>query len=306
MMLGPQRPQPNVPEALSRLDVAGPVALITAGWQDAEAESAAELEAALGHASVNLSLYARAEALLAADPALAEAYRQRQDRLIDLQRTYRIRLRHAVAAVRELAELKVESRLLHSQSRSAIAQIRTVDRHHLKRIARIHQQFESSLPPPTASTLEAEREAIADLVNPCSAILMAGGHVAVLMNRMRLFGLQHLLPTRPLIAWSAGAMAVSERVVVYHDHAPQGRHPAEVLDVGFGIQPGIVPLPDAAVRLDWSDRPRLGFLARRFSPAKCVTLDNGALLSFAEGELIHAQGAASLDGAGRARSLRAA
>ncbi len=304
ILLGPQRPRPNVSQALARLEVSGPVALVTAGWQDTEAASAAELAAAIDHASVDLGLYARTERLIGADPVLAAAYRERQDRIKELHRTYRIRLRHAVAAVRELADLGVDPGLLQTQMRSAIAQIRSLDRHHVQHIAGIHQDFEQCLPPPTRDLLSTERAAVAKQVGDCAAILVAGGHVVVLLNRMRLFGMQELLATRPLIAWSAGAMAVSERVIVYHDHAPQGRRPPEVLDGGFGILTGVVPLPDAARRLDWSDRSRLGQLARRFAPAACVTLDPDSLIAFDEERLIAAEHATRLDAAGRARRIK--
>ena len=306
IMLGPQRPQPNVAEALAMLKVDGRVALVTAGWQDAEAETAAELEGAVGRSTVNLALYERTERLFAGDPVLRDAHRERQGRIKELQRLYRIRLRHAVAAVNDLVQFKADPGVLKSQTRSAIAQIRTLDRHHQRRIARVHQEFDRSLPPETAAALQAGHSEISGLIASCGAILVAGGHVAVLLNRMRLFGLQHLLPSRPLIAWSAGAMAVSDRVVVFHDHAPQGRRAPELLDSGFGIQSGVLPLPDAARRLDWGDRPRLGLLARRFSPARCVTLDNQSLLSWEGGQIVHAEQVSRLDSGGRARALRAA
>jgi hypothetical protein len=46
--------------------------------------------------------------------------------------------------------------------------------------------------------------------------------VAVLVNRLRLFGLGDLVADKTVFAWSAGAMAVSERVVLFHDDPPQG------------------------------------------------------------------------------------
>ncbi len=72
-------------------------------------------------------------------------------------------------------------------------------------------------------------------------MLIAGGHVAVLLNRMRLFRLGEELAKKPLIAWSAGAMALSERIVLFHHHAPQGRRDAELLDAGLGIVPAAHP-----------------------------------------------------------------
>jgi hypothetical protein len=108
------------------------------------------------------------------------------------------------------------------------------------------------------------------------AVAIAGGHVAVLLYRMRLFGLAELLKDKPVFAWSAGAMAVSEKVVLFHDDQPHGPSHPETLDRGLGIAPGIVPLPHARKRLKLDDGARVTLFARRFSPAVCVTLDPGS------------------------------
>ena len=44
---------------------------------------------------------------------------------------------------------------------------------------------------------------------------------------------------------SAGAMALSERIVLFHHHAPQGRRDAELLDAGLGIVRRRILLPHA-------------------------------------------------------------
>ena len=101
---------------------------------------------------------------------------------------------------------------------------------------------------------------LAKLVATTDAIVIAGGHVAVLANRLRLFDIAALAGARPIVAWSAGAMALAERVVLYHDHPPQGAAPAELLDRGLGLVAGVLPLPDAARRLAleacWKSQPQ--------------------------------------------------
>jgi peptidase E len=124
------------------------------------------------------------------------------------------------------------------------------------------------------------------LVEQAGIICLAGGHVAVLLNRLRLFGLERLLRTRPVIAWSAGAMAISERIVLFHDHPPQGAGNAEIFEAGLGLVRGTVFLPHAASRLALGDRDRVSLLARRLSPAACVTLDDGSLLHWHRGRLV--------------------
>jgi hypothetical protein len=102
--------------------------------------------------------------------------------------------------------------------------------------------------------------------------------VAVLLNRLRLFDLAGLLGERPVVAWSGGAMVLSERLVLFHDHPPQGRGYAEVFEAGLNLAPGVVPLPHARRRLDLGDPERVALLARRFLPARCLALDEEASL----------------------------
>ena len=68
-------------------------------------------------------------------------------------------------------------------------------------------------------------------------------------------------------------MALSERVVVFHDSPPHGAGDAEVLEAGLGLHRGVVALPHASKRLHLHDRLRVGLFARRFAPAACVALD---------------------------------
>ena len=52
----------------------------------------------------------------------------------------------------------------------------------------------------------------------------------------------------------------------------------EVYDEGLGLVPGAVLLPHARRRLRIDDPVRMGVLARRFAPARCVVLDDGVRL----------------------------
>jgi hypothetical protein len=96
---------------------------------------------------------------------------------------------------------------------------------------------------------------------------------------MRLFQLDALLTSLPrplpIFAWSAGAMAITQRVVLFHDSPPQGPGNAELLGEGLGLVPGTVVLPHAVKRLQLDDPLRVSLFARRFAPDRCVTLDQG-------------------------------
>src|SRR5262249_56779928 len=91
ILLGPQRLRPTLPQVMAEHGVSGPVATVTAGWQERE-EDDQELHDALGGASRNLRLYARAEEVFREDPDLHQAYRRRQERLRARQDSYRSRL----------------------------------------------------------------------------------------------------------------------------------------------------------------------------------------------------------------------
>jgi len=112
----------------------------------------------------------------------------------------------------------------------------------------------------------------------CSALAIAGGHVGVLRNRLWLFDVVPVARKGPILAWSAGSMALCERIVLFHDSPPQGPGDAEVFEEGFGVCPGIVPLPHARRRLRLDDPTRVSLFARRFAPARAVVMDDGAIL----------------------------
>jgi hypothetical protein len=111
-------------------------------------------------------------------------------------------------------------------------------------------------------------------------LAIAGGHVAVLLNRLRMFGIAELLDDQLLLAWSGGAMVTSERVVLFHESPPQGAGVSEVMDEGLKLHQGIVPLPNPKLRLKLDDPLRVGWLARRNAPSRCIAFDHGDYVRF--------------------------
>jgi hypothetical protein len=275
VFLGPQRFSPTLVEALDRIGVEGRLAAITAGWQEREQEID-ELEDHVGRDVVNLRLWERADELLTADPELAVALRARQRSLKTLQVLYRIRLKHTLEAAREVMRSDGRERFVREHRQAAIRAIRTLDRQHLRRVTRIHEAFVEEWRPLTRPSVATHREQFEQIIEDAAAVVIAGGHVAVLVNRMRLFGFDDLLPRRPVVAWSAGAMALTSRIVLFHDSPPQGAGDAEVLDTGLNTVHGIVALPSASRRLNLEDPVRVALMARRFSPDLTALLDPGA------------------------------
>lgn len=272
ILFGPQRLNPILKPELDGLGLDGSVAAVTAGWQEREREDE-ELQRHIERPLLNLRLHSRAEQVFSDDQELFKAHRARQDRLQALQRLYRYRLDFVLEPARELMRRGGDPELLDRERDSAIEAIRLLDREHLMRAAEIHQEFEREWHPTRRDSVAVHRDEIYELLQQSSAVLIAGGHVAVLLNRMRLFGLADLVREMPILAWSAGAMALAERVVLFHDSPPQGAGNPEVLDAGLGLYRGLIPLPHARHRLRLEDPVRVSLLARRFAPDTCVPLD---------------------------------
>lgn len=297
-LLGPQYRSPNLKGCLERLRLDGPLAVVTAGWQEREGEIE-ELRAHAGQPVVDLGLYARAEAVSAEDPALAAATRARQEELQELQDLYRLRLGALMGAVTELAAGPDGSPARRRARRAALGDVRRLDRAHLAATTGVHDAFERQLRPQGRPSVAPHVAALRESIEAAAAVLVAGGHVAVLANRLRLFGLGRLLAGKPLIAWSAGAMALSERIVLFHDRPPQGAAHAEVLEGGLGLVPGVVALPHAHVRLALDDPQHLGNFARRFAPASCLMLEHGSLARWHRGRLVEARNLRRITRTGR-------
>lgn len=306
LLLGPQRPVLNVGDAIAACGLpAGPIAVIAAGWQEAEGDID-DVAAAARREVVNLHLYRRADEIFAGEPALLDAYRLRQDRLQELQRLYGLRLRRAMAAAREMLRSTADPSLADAEQRHAIAQLRALDRHHLRRMQSIYADFDDAFDTARHAALARHHAEIQAQLAGVETVLITGGNVAVLLNRLHLFDLGPLLAGKHVVAWSAGAMALTDCVVLYHDNAPQGRRNPEVFGHGLGLVPRQVLLPDARHRLKTGDRIRLALTSRRFAPAECVTLDSGNLLALDDGRVVCVEGARRIAASGRLRRVKTA
>ncbi len=280
LLLGPQRPVTNLGQVVADADIPrDSIAVISAGWQEAEGDIDDVRELVPGNL-VDLNLYHRAEEVFSADKDLHEAHRERQDQLKELQRLYRLRLRQLMIAARQLGRSSANADMVAAEERHAISQLRALDRHHLGRIESIHKAFDDRVSIACSGALLDQANAVRKILEDCPTVLITGGNVIVLLNRLRLFGVDRLLAEKHLIAWSAGAMVLSDLIVLYHDKTPQGRRDAEVFSTGAGVLPGYVFLPDARRRLKDNDAVRVGLFSRRFSPATAVTLDSGSVLQF--------------------------
>ena len=302
-LLGPQRPTVNLNVPFAAVEDDRPVAVVSAGWQDAEGDIE-DIHEIVKRPLVDLNLYERADAVLGQESRLSGIYRERQERLQELQRLYRIRLRESMRAARSMLGADGDPSTLKHEQRHAISQQRALDRHHLQRIRAIHSESDSLIAQDRPPTLTEHIAEIADVLSQCKTVIIAGGNVAVLLNRLRLFNLGPLLAQKNIIAWSAGAMVLADVVVLFHDNTPEGDRDAEVFDVGLGVVNDLVFLPDARHRLDLGDKIRTALFSRRFSPAACLTLDSGSLLRYADGRVTTAKGVRRLSRNGTLRRMR--
>lgn len=283
-VLGPQR-RPTLDRVVRSLELPGPFATVTAGWREREPDDA-ELDALLGGQSVNLGLYGRWLDVVERDREYAVAELEHRAVLEELQALYVLQLDSALAAVRALsARTGDRPRATTAALADAEGVVRLVDEHHLARIRAAHGDFHAAWQLEEREVVREHRDALRRILPQTAALVVAGGHVGVLVQLLHLFHVAPLVPAS-VVAWSAGAMALTERVVLFHDLAAQGAASDEVYEQGLGIVPSAVLLPHARRRLRTEDPLRMAVLARRFTPSRCVVLDDGVRLDLgADGSL---------------------
>lgn len=300
VLLGPQTPTPNLRAALDALPdgerQGGAVVFITAGWRLDEAEDAA-LRREHHPDAVSMPIYAAFEQIASAAPELALAYKERQQRIRKLKSLYRMRLHPGLAVVRKLvARSREDAALVRPFLDASVSSLREIDESFLRQADAVHARFDGAFDPHTHPEVAAVRARAVDQLAGARAVVIAGGHVGVLRNRLAFFGIGELLSAAnaagvAIVAWSAGAMSLTERVVLFHDDPPHGAGDAELLDRGLGLLRDLVLFPHAAGRLRLDDGPRVASVARRFGPARCVALESGAYLELHHGRWVNRGGA---------------
>jgi len=275
-LLGPQR-RPSLEPVVRDLDPHAPVATVTAGWLEREPDDA-ELREILGGRALNLGLHGRWLDVHERDREYAHAEREHDAALAELRGIYLGQLDHALLAAYAVGhERETRPRFSAAAFDDAIEVIRIVDQQHLARVRAAHRAFYDAWRPQERPVIAHHREEVRQLLGQAQAVVVAGGHVGELVRVLHLFHVEPHLP-QVVIAWSAGAMALSERLVLFHDFVPHGVAQTEVFGEGLGVVRGLVPLPHMRRRLRVDDPVRMTVMARRFAPARCVVLDDGVRL----------------------------
>src|SRR5215470_12687154 len=184
-LLGPQR-RPTLDTVVRSLDIEGPIATITAGWQEREPDDA-ELNEQLDGRAVNLGLYRRWLDVQDRDPGYAAADRRLRQVLEEMQDLYLLRLDHALQAVHAVQHRRGNGRIRDSVVTEAIADVRELDAQHLRHIGDVHGEFYQTWPPHDRPVIAEHRAAVERLLSEAATLVIAGGHVGVLASTLHLF-----------------------------------------------------------------------------------------------------------------------
>ena len=280
ILLGPQR-RPTLEGVARSLGLSGLVATITAGWQEREPDDA-ELSSLLSVAgrAVNLALYRRWLDVRDRDPEYRAGERELAGLLADLQDVYLLRLDYALQAVYAVQR---RSSSPHALS-EAVEAVRELDAAHLSQVNGLRGEFFARLEPHARPVIAEHRAEVSAVLADAAALVITGGHVGVLAEVLHLFNVAAALQAgSPVIAWSAGAMALADRIVLFGDRSPRGPGHAEVYGSGLSLLRDVVLLPHARARLLLDDTARMAVFARRFAPARCVLLETGTRIEVPDG-----------------------
>lgn len=278
VLLGPQRFMTTAGSTLRSLEVEGPVATITAGWEGREDQDE-ELNQVLDGRARNLRLYHRTFDVLDKDERFAAAAITFRDRHDELQSFYRLRLQSALETVYAVQRRSSGHGTAEAALEDAVEAVRRLDAWYSARLKELYRELDAQATVAESEVIAWHRGELAGMLADSAALVITGGHVGMLLRTLRLFALP-ISDELPVIAWSAGAMALTDKVVLFHDHAPQGSHEAEVYDRGLGRVPGVIALPHARRRLRLDDKGRCAVLARRFPHHRLLLLDDGTSVVF--------------------------
>lgn len=297
ILLGPQRFTTTVGSTVRSLGVTGRIAMVNSGWEERESDDA-ELAGHLDGRGVNLRLHHRMLDVLTKDKHFAAAALAFRDRVDELRAFYGIRLQAATDAVHAVAHRTSIHAVGPIAEEAAIEAVREVDRWYAAELADLYGAVRATAPRDESGTIGWHRGEIGAVLDECEAVVIAGGNVRTLMRTLRVFDVA-LRPEQAVVAWSAGAMALTDQVVLFHDFTSHGVTAAEVHDTGLGRLPGVIALPHAKRRLRLDDRERMSVLARRFDEHRLLLLDDGAVVRFPDGATALPPGARVIDRTGQ-------
>ena len=287
LLLGEQREQPRLQQALERWKISGPVGLIAAGWEEDEFDDD-WVRSAVENQVVNSQLYELADRMFVEDPEVLALLRSRQDRLRELREINQVQVDRMCRVIRELMRSPTQSPAVQEALELTGRQIREADEQHLQRVDAVVQEFDERIAPLNRPAVVAYRKRVVERLQGCEALLLAGGHVGVLLNRLELSRLLTILPL-PVIAWAGGAMALGERVYFFNQMIPHATGEVELSRRGKGLYTNLQLFPRADERLKINDRIEMALLAQRIAEP-CLLLDHSSELEWDNERLTNCAG----------------
>ena len=184
----------------------------------------------------------------------------------ELAGLYSLRLQRALDSVYAVARRPARPAVAEAAFADAVRGVRDIDDWYLRTVDQLYGELEAAASPEASEPIARHRHEVAELLRDAAVVAIAGGHVGILLRCLRLFAVGPR-PELPVVAWSAGAMAMTERVVLYNDRGPQGVQGAEVWDRGTGRVRDVVAMPHARRRLRLDDADAREGVRPPFEPA---------------------------------------
>ena len=198
--------------------------------------------------SRNLRLYERLTDVLETDQHFAAEALAHRDAMDELAGIYSLRLQRALDSVYAVARRPARQDIADAAFADAVRGVRDIDAWYLRTVDQLYGELEAAAPVEASEPVMRHRHEVAEVLRDAAVLAVAGGHVGILLRCLRLFAVGPPAEL-PVVAWSAGAMALTERVVLYNDRGPQGVQGAEVWDRGAGRVRDVVAMPHARRRL---------------------------------------------------------
>jgi hypothetical protein len=126
------------------------------------------------------------------------------------------------------------------------------------------------------------RARLEERILSANTVVIFGGRLDLLLDALRFFRLRDVLAEAlrrgtQIVAMSAGAMVLCERVIVYDDLATTPRD-FQLYDRGLGLVRELQLFPHCMERIQTDDPDNLAYLARRFRHHVCVGLNQRSFL----------------------------
>ncbi len=157
VLLGPQRFLTTAGTVVHSVAPDGPVATVTAGWQDREAADD-ELDEVMGGRSRNLHLYGRLSDVLTTDDHFATEALRHRDAMDELAGIYSLRLQRALDSAYAVARRPARDDIAESAFADAVRGVQDIDAWYLRAVDELYGELETAAPPESSEEIARHRQ----------------------------------------------------------------------------------------------------------------------------------------------------